>query len=135
MPKISPLGQKLWPTGREHTDTHTDRQTEKVNTEDPFFEKKFFWFSVFFKRSGPIPINTVSRRRLWWLSYGFRFCDQKRVLARTLPRIIQPGFEIRMIPNCARSFKNVHSVFIYRQYFKLNFDWYYFINLKSDYKF
>ena len=24
------------------TDTHTDRQTEKVNTEDPFFEKIFF---------------------------------------------------------------------------------------------
>ena len=46
MPKISPLGQKLWPTGREqthtHTDTQTDRQTEKVKTEDPFFRKNFF---------------------------------------------------------------------------------------------
>ena len=37
MPKISTLGQKLWPTGREQTHTHTDRQTEKANTEDPFF--------------------------------------------------------------------------------------------------
>ena len=44
MPKISPLGQKLWPTGREQTHTHTqtDTQTEKANTEDPFFRKKFF---------------------------------------------------------------------------------------------
>ena len=42
MPKISTLGQKLWPTGREHTDTQTDTQTEKANTEDPFFRKKFF---------------------------------------------------------------------------------------------
>ena len=46
MPKISPLGQKLWPTGREQTDGHThtrtDGQTEKANTEDPFFEKIFF---------------------------------------------------------------------------------------------
>ena len=25
--KISPLEQKLWPTGREHTQTQTDRQT------------------------------------------------------------------------------------------------------------
>ena len=41
MPKISPLGQKLWPTGREHTDTQTDRQREKANTEDPFFRKIF----------------------------------------------------------------------------------------------
>ena len=52
MPKISPLGQKLWPTGRgqtdTHTNTHTDRQTEKVNTEDPFFEKKFFLVFDFF---------------------------------------------------------------------------------------
>ena len=29
MPKISPLGQKLWPTGREQTHTHTDRQTDR----------------------------------------------------------------------------------------------------------
>ena len=42
MPKISTLGQKLWPTGREHTDTQTDTQTEKANTEDPFFRKIFF---------------------------------------------------------------------------------------------
>ena len=48
MPKISPLGQKLWPTGRGQTDTHTNTQTEKANTEDPFFSKKIFfhfWFS------------------------------------------------------------------------------------------
>ena len=48
MPKMSTLGQKLWPTGREHTDTHTnthtetDTQTEKANTEDPFLRKNFF---------------------------------------------------------------------------------------------
>ena len=54
MPKISPLGQKLWPTGRGQTHTHTDRQTEKANTEDPFFRKKFFFdFRFSFKRSGP----------------------------------------------------------------------------------
>ena len=27
---------------RPRTDTHTDRQTEKANTEDPFFRKFFF---------------------------------------------------------------------------------------------
>ena len=46
MPKISTLGQKLWPTGRGQTDGQTDRrthtQTEKANTEDPFFRKIFF---------------------------------------------------------------------------------------------
>ena len=40
MPKISTLGQKLWPKRREQT--HTDTQTEKANTEDPFFRKNFF---------------------------------------------------------------------------------------------
>ena len=47
--KNQPLGQKLWPTGREQTDTHTDRQTdrqtEKANTEDPFF--RIFFSSNF----------------------------------------------------------------------------------------
>ena len=52
MPKISSLDQKLWPTGRGQTDTQTDRQTEKANTETPFFE--FFLFSIFFLRSGSI---------------------------------------------------------------------------------
>ena len=66
MPKISPFGQKLWPTGRGQTDTHThtqtdrqtDRQTEKANTEDPFFRKKFFLiFDFLFKeRSDNFPI-------------------------------------------------------------------------------
>ena len=42
MPKISYLDQKLWPTGREQTDGHTDGQTEKANTEDPFFRKIVF---------------------------------------------------------------------------------------------
>ena len=45
MPKISTLGQKLWPTGREqtdgHTDAHTDRQ-RKQTLRTPFFEKFFF---------------------------------------------------------------------------------------------
>ena len=53
MPKISTLGQKLWPTGREQTDrqTHrqTDRQTEKANTEDPFFRFFFFIFDFLLK--------------------------------------------------------------------------------------
>ena len=52
MPKISTLGQKLWPTGREQTDAHThkhtDTQTEKANTEDPFF-RIFFYFRFSFK--------------------------------------------------------------------------------------
>ena len=44
MQKISPIVQKLWPTGREqtHTHTHTHTHTEKANTEDPFFRKQFF---------------------------------------------------------------------------------------------
>ena len=53
MPKISPLGQKLWPTGREQTDGHTHRrtdgQTEKANTEDPFFENFFLIFCFLLK--------------------------------------------------------------------------------------
>ena len=52
MPKISSLGQKLWPTGRgrtdRQTDTQTDRQTEKVNTEDPLFRKNIFFDFLFF---------------------------------------------------------------------------------------
>ena len=46
MPKISTLGQKLWPTGREqtHTHTHTHTHTQKANTEDPFFR---FFFLIF----------------------------------------------------------------------------------------
>ena len=43
MPKIIPLGQKLWPTGRGQT----HRRTEKANTEDPFFRKNFFWIFDF----------------------------------------------------------------------------------------
>ena len=46
--EITVLGKKLWPTGRRQTDTHThtqadrqtDRQTKKVNTENPFFPQK-----------------------------------------------------------------------------------------------
>ena len=49
MPKISPLGQKLWPTGRGQTHTHTDRQTEKANTEDHFFRIFFLDFRFSFK--------------------------------------------------------------------------------------
>ena len=49
MPKISPLGQKLWPTGREQMYTQTQRHTEKVNTEDPFF--RFLWYYIISKRS------------------------------------------------------------------------------------
>ena len=43
MPKISTLGQKLWPTGREQTDTQTHRQ-RKQTLRTPFFEKKVFDF-------------------------------------------------------------------------------------------
>ena len=52
MPKISTLGQKLWPTGREqtdgHTDAHTDRQ-RKQTLRTPFFEIFFFDFRFSFK--------------------------------------------------------------------------------------
>ena len=58
MLKISDLGQKMWPTGcgqththihtHTHTHTQTDRQTEKVNTENPFFQKKYFGLFIFF---------------------------------------------------------------------------------------
>ena len=71
MPKISPLGQKLWPTGREqtdgHTDGHTDRQTEKANTEDPFFE--IFFFLIFDFR-----LKERSENTAWgcdWASYKY----------------------------------------------------------------
>ena len=47
MPKISPLGQKLWPTGREQTDTQTDRQ-RKQTLRTRFFEF-FFEFRFSFK--------------------------------------------------------------------------------------
>ena len=49
MPTICTLGQKLWPTGREQTSTHTeaDRQTdgqtdraEKVQNCGPLYRKK-----------------------------------------------------------------------------------------------
>ena len=53
MPKISPLGQTLWPTGRGQTHAHTDRQTEKANTEDPFF-RKFFFFDFRFSFKGAV---------------------------------------------------------------------------------
>ena len=46
--KISPLGQKLWPTGREQMYTQTHRHTEKVNTEDPFF--RFFVILYYLKK-------------------------------------------------------------------------------------
>ena len=53
MQKISTLGQKLWPTGREQTDTHTDTQTDrqtdrqrKQTLRTTIFEKFFFW--IFF---------------------------------------------------------------------------------------
>ena len=56
MPKISPLGQKLWPTGREQTDTQTHRQTDrqtdrqrKQTLRTPFFEKIFLDFGFSFK--------------------------------------------------------------------------------------
>ena len=49
MPKISSLGQKLWPTGRGHTDTRThtqtDRQTDTHESENrghPFRVSGFF---------------------------------------------------------------------------------------------
>ena len=50
MPKISPLGQKLWPTGREQTDTHThtDKQTEIAKTEGPIDFFGHFFFLIFF---------------------------------------------------------------------------------------
>ena len=35
MPKISPLDQKLWPTGRGQTDGQTDRQTNRLTKEHP----------------------------------------------------------------------------------------------------
>ena len=43
MPKISTLGKKLWPTGREKTDTQTDRQS-KQTLKTPFFDFFFFGF-------------------------------------------------------------------------------------------
>ena len=37
-------------TTHTHTDTQTDRQTEKVNTEDPFFRKYFFFIFFFLNK-------------------------------------------------------------------------------------
>ena len=57
MPKISPLGQKLWPTGREHTDTHTHthRHTEVLIPEDPIRASAFQASAC--DMSGPIICN------------------------------------------------------------------------------
>ena len=56
VPKISPLGQKLWPTGRgqtdTHTHTHTHRQTDrqrKQTLRTPLFEFIFLIFDFIFK--------------------------------------------------------------------------------------
>ena len=49
MPKISILGQNFGIQAADrqtHTDRQTDTQTEKVNTEDPFFD--FFKILIFF---------------------------------------------------------------------------------------
>ena len=63
MPKNSTLGQKLWPTGRKHTHTHTDtqtdRQTEKANTEDPFF--KIFFLDIRFSLKGAVQYNILDK--------------------------------------------------------------------------
>ena len=80
MPKISPLGQKLWPTGREHTDTqthtHTDRQTDrqrKQTLRTPFFEIFFFDFRFSFK--GAVRLF----QGIYYLHYieniSFKLCD------------------------------------------------------------
>ena len=57
MPKIRPLGQKLWPTGREHT----DRQTEKANTEDPFFR---FFLNFRFSFKGAVRYSKTIKKNL-----------------------------------------------------------------------
>ena len=52
MPKISTLGQKLWPTGREQTDRRTHRRTDrqrKQTLRTPFFEIFFLIFDFLLK--------------------------------------------------------------------------------------
>ena len=59
MPKISPLGQKLWPTGREHTDTQTHTQTDrqrKQTLRTPFFEFFFIFDFLLKERSDKLKI-------------------------------------------------------------------------------
>ena len=41
MSKNSPIGQKMWPTGREQTDRHRDRQIDRESEHAGlFFAKK-----------------------------------------------------------------------------------------------
>ena len=52
MPKISTLGQKLWPTGREQIDTQTHTQTHrqrKQTLRTLFFDFFFFIFDFLLK--------------------------------------------------------------------------------------
>ena len=63
MPKISPLGQNLWPTGREQTDRQTHTKTEKANTEDPCFT--FYFFFIFdFLLKGAVRFKSKSEVRV-----------------------------------------------------------------------
>ena len=48
---------KLWPTGRGQTHT----QTEKANTEDPFFRKIFF-FDFRFSFKGAVRQNKTKQK-------------------------------------------------------------------------
>ena len=48
-PRLKTVAYRPRTGGHTHTQRQTDRQTEKVNTEDPFFEKTFFLFWLFFK--------------------------------------------------------------------------------------
>ena len=45
---------------RPRTDTHTHRQTEKANTEDPFFRKNFFLIFDFLLK-GAVRLKYLSR--------------------------------------------------------------------------
>ena len=61
MPKISTLGQKLWPTGREQTHTHTHthtRRQRKQTLRTPFLEIFFLIFDFLLKERSDIRAYT-----------------------------------------------------------------------------
>ena len=80
MQKISTLGQKLWPTGREYTHT----QTEKANTEDPFFRKFLAWR---FLRCTILDVFFCFLK-FWDLTYLWLFLDFSGVFCYIYPLLI-----------------------------------------------
>ena len=101
MPKISTLGQKLWPTGREtHTHTHTHTQTEKANTEDLFF-RIFFYFRFSFKGAVRFDIRNFKS-----LCHLFRSTDSFKINKGYIAKKLQKKLKIAISRSNLKISKN-----------------------------